>query len=168
MASGPPVNSLRAGLDSIKILVEKLGRQTHAGATMLTTAALDRLLESALRTKFARDNREVHDAVFGEFGVLRDFSAKITMAFALGCIDRGSQKRLTAIRRLRNLFAHSRDYVNFDSEPVRELISKEFGSVARLASIEDLISIAEEVEQAVLLTAGLNQEPAVRKLKDIL
>lgn len=155
-------------MDDIKTLVAKIDRQTHAGATMLTAAALDRLLESALRTMFARDNREVHDVVFGEFGVLRDFSAKITMAFALGCIDRQGQKRLTAIRRLRNIFAHSRDYVSFDSEPVRALITREFGSAAKITSIEGLISIAEEVELAVLRTSGLQQEPFVGKLKNIL
>ena len=168
MATDNPASPFSAKFDHLKTLVEKIGRQTHAGATMLTAAALDRLLESALRTKFSKDNREVQDSVFGEFGVLRDFSAKIIMSFALGCIDKDVQKRLTAIRRLRNLFAHSRDYVNFDSEPVRALISKEFGLGVKITSIQDLISIAEEVELAVLHSARLQQEPAVGKLKDTL
>ena len=168
MATSPSANSLQAGFDRIKVLVESMSRQTHAGATMLVAAALDRLLESALQTKFSRDNRETRDSVFGEYGVLRDFSAKITMSFALGVIDRETQKRLTAIRRLRNFFAHTRDYINFESELVRALVSKEFGSAVPISSIAELISIAEEIELEILKTAKLPQQPTVGKLKDIL
>ena len=168
MATHPRVGGAPQGFDRIKILVERLGRQTHAGATMLTAAALDRLLETALLARFAKNNREVRDSIFGEFGVLRDFSAKIELSFALGLIDREAQKNLNAIRRIRNLFAHSKEYINFDSEPVQAVISKELSSTTTITSVESFLSVAEEIEAQVCKVSGLPHNQSVGKLKDVL
>jgi DNA-binding MltR family transcriptional regulator len=168
VASGPSIGGVLKGFERIQVLVEKIGRQTHAGAAMLTAAALDRLLETALLARFARNSREVRDSIFGDFGVLRDFSAKIELCFALGIVDRETQKKLNAIRRIRNLFAHSRDYINFDSLSIQALVTKELGSTVEISSIESFLSVAEEVEARVCELSGLPQDKIVSNLKDIL
>jgi DNA-binding MltR family transcriptional regulator len=164
----PGKGDLRQGLERIGVLVDRIGRQTHAGAAMLTAAVLDRLLESALLSRFEKNNREVRDAIFGDFGVLRDFSSKIEMSFALGLIDREGYKSLHAIRRIRNLFAHSKDYVNFDSDAVQALIKSELPNATVVSSIESLLGVAEGIEARVCQVSGVPHEQLIGKLRDVL
>ena len=113
---------------SINELLDIVGRQTHAGFAMVVAAALDRVLEEALTAKMVKLNREMRDRVFGDFGTLRAFSAKINIAVAIGVADRETHMRLTMIRKVRNLFAHTNGYLSFDSQEVRVLIATELRS----------------------------------------
>jgi DNA-binding MltR family transcriptional regulator len=166
MTTPPKISSVKDQLESLNPLIEKIGRQTHAGATMLLAAALDRLLEEALTTKMVELNREMRDKLFGEYGTLRDFSAKIDIAFSLGLVDRQNYKLLTAIRKCRNLFAHSRGFLSFESPDIRALLLESGATMPTTASsIEDFISLGEMVETHVAQAAGIHFSETLSKLK---
>jgi DNA-binding MltR family transcriptional regulator len=150
---------------SLGELIEKLGRQTHAGAAMLVSAALDRLLEEALTTKMVKLNRTMRDKLFGEYGTLRDFSAKIDIAFALGLVDRQNYTLLTAIRKCRNLFAHSKALLSFESPDVHALLKSGMATPTNVNSIDDFISLGESVEAHVAQAAAIQFPESVGKLK---
>ena len=110
VADSPPKSqpSLRQLGHDLRTLAQRMDRLSHAAVAMVVAAALDQLLESALLTKFNTSNREIRDKLFGDFGALRSFSAKIDLSFALGLVDRDTYGQLTAIRKMRNLFAPHR------------------------------------------------------------
>jgi hypothetical protein len=55
---------------------------------------------------------------------LGNFSSKISMAFALGLIDRNTLNELDLIRKIRNKFAHEHQSISFDDETLAPLIEK--------------------------------------------
>jgi DNA-binding MltR family transcriptional regulator len=169
MVDANPANRNKQNFfDRIMVLAESLGRQTHSGTTMMIAAALDRLLETALTSKMTRDSREVRDSLFGEFGVLRAFSAKIELSFAMGIVDRQAQRQLTMIRKVRNTFAHTDDLLTFESEAVQTVIVKALGTSQSIGSIEDFIAVAKAVESTISKESGLPHSGQIEKLKNSL
>ena len=165
MTTPPPKKHLGELIAKVINLTEKMGRQTHAGAAMLVAAALDRTLEDALTIRMVRLNRDMRDKLFGEYGTLRNFSAKIDVAFALGLVDRPNYKALTAIRKCRNLFAHSRDLLSFESSDIRSLLEKSTEELTTVKNIEDFISAGELIEAHVARAAGMQLAGSVSKLR---
>jgi DNA-binding MltR family transcriptional regulator len=164
MTTSQPTKSLRQLLESLRVSAEELGRQTHAGFAMIIAAALDRLLEEALTTKMVKLNSEMRSKLFGEFGALRDFSSKITLAHSLGVADDQCYKSLTMIRRVRNLFAHNEGYLGFDSPEVSALIAKELGESSAATSVESFVEIAEAVESYVTSACQLPHTGLIARL----
>jgi hypothetical protein len=165
MTTPPPEKSMGELIESLKPLIAHVGLQTHAGAAMLLAAALDRMLEEALTTKMVALNREMRDKLFGECGTLRNFSTKIDLAFALGLVDRQNYKLLTAIRKCRNLFAHSKGLLSFESPDVRVLLESGTTTSTTVNSIDDFISLGELVETHVAQAAGIQFPESVSRLK---
>lgn len=162
----PPVKkSIGEQIETIMALTEKLGRQTHAGVVMIVAAALDRLLEEALTTKMVTLNREIRDKLFGDYGTLRGFSAKIDIAFSLGLLDGETRNILTAVRKCRNLFAHTNELLSFESLEVRNILAPSTTQSTVVNSIEDFISIAEVIESHVLKAVGIPLKETISKLK---
>ena len=161
----PPKISLTDQILSLKPLIEKVGQQTHSGAAMLLAAALDRLLEEALTTKMVELNRGMRDKLFGEYGALRDFSTKIDLAFSLGLVDLQNYQLLTIIRKCRNLFAHSKEPLSFESPDVRVLLESGTTTATTVNSIEDFISLGQLVETHVAQAAGIQFSESVHRLK---
>lgn len=86
---------------------------------LVATAILDQALEHALLGFFSRDGAEVRDQLFdSEAAPLRDLSAKIRLAYAFSLVGLHSRSDLSAIRRIRNAFAHSRLRLDFETPEV--------------------------------------------------
>jgi len=147
--SNPPQNQAASRVDQMLAAAARLGEATHAGFAMVTAAKLDRFLEFAITANIPSLNREMKDKLYGEFGLLRDFSSKILLAHCLGLIDRENYKRLNGIRRIRNLFAHSNNELNMQSPELQELITKEFGADASIRTTTDLMNVAIAAERAI-------------------
>lgn len=141
--------------EKIKSTAGILGRKANAGMVLVSTAALDRTLERAIETKLPSLNREFRDKLFGEFGALRDFSAKSDLAFALGIIDRPTYRRLTAIRRVRNLFAHTDRELSCESTEVRDLLAAAPGVSGSDLSIVDFNKLVVLADESLTSAAGI-------------
>ena len=113
---------------SFKNVAVNLKSQTHAGMAMIVAAALDRLLEDALLTKMVKLSRAMREKLFGDYGPLRSFDAKIKVAFAFAVIDRETSQRLTIIRKIRNKFAHTEGFLDFNSLEIKSILSTQRGS----------------------------------------
>ena len=167
MTTPPSKKTLDEHLANVKVLAQRLGLQTHAGAAMLVATALDRMLEDALTIRMVKLNRETRDNLFGDYGTLRDFSAKINVAFALGLVDRQHYKLLTTIRKCRNLFAHSRDLLSFESPEIQALLELGAAKPVTVKSIEDFILLGELVEAHVAEAAQMQVSGNVSKLREL-
>ena len=76
-------------------------------------------LRQLLETKMIKD--DAVGELFDGYAPLATFFARIRVAFALGLIDAQTEKDLDYIRKIRNVFAHSKEPISFDESPVREL-----------------------------------------------
>ena len=161
----PNKQSVSQRFEGIQVLIDKVGRLTHAGTAMVVAAALDRLLEHALLTKMNKLNRKIYNKLFGDYGSLRDFSIKIDLSFALGLADRETYKRLTTIRKIRNIFAHAEGFVNFDSPAIRTLLPSFADNSSKLAPFDEFMSIATAIESAVTKATSLPYRGIIDKVK---
>ena len=142
-------------LDDFKNITVNLKSQTHAGIAMIVAAALDRLLEDALLTKMVKLSEERRKNLFGDYGTLRSFDAKIKVAFAFAVIDRETSKRLTFIRKIRNTFAHTEGFLDFNSPAINSILSTQQGSKSGTVSMEFFFSTASMIESSIMKATGL-------------
>ena len=135
--------------NSFKNVAVNLKSQTHAGMAMIVAAALDRLLEDALLTKMVKLSKEMREKLFGDYGTLRSFDAKIKVAFAFAVIDRETSQRLTIIRKIRNKLAHTEGFLGFNSLEIKSILSTQQGSKVDFFSTDSLI------ESSIVKATGL-------------
>lgn len=135
--------------NSFKNVAVNLKSQTHAGMAMIVAAALDRLLEDALLTKMVKLSKEMREKLFGDYGTLRSFDAKIKVAFAFAVIDRETSQRLTIIRKIRNKLAHTEGFLGFNSLEIKSILSTQQGSKV------DFFSTASLIESSIVKATGL-------------
>lgn len=88
------------------------------GAAMLICSFLDQCLKVAILR--ALPNEAAALKLFEDRGVLYDFSAKISMAQALGLYGDVTRRNLDVLRNVRNIFAHSIVALNFQTPEVAQ------------------------------------------------
>src|ERR1700733_13298949 len=88
-----------------KDLIGKAGGESERGFTITTAAVLDFYLERVIKA-FLIDSprsRELFEGAYAPFG---DLSGKIMAAYLMGLITKKESETITAIRKVRNIFAH--------------------------------------------------------------
>lgn len=99
--------------------------ESDRGAAIVGAALLEDNLVSMLKSKMLLDlmsQKQVKD-IFDLSGPLSNFSAKISIAFAFGFIDKVTFDDLQIVRKLRNKFAHSSGKLSFDDGEVKSQIN---------------------------------------------
>jgi DNA-binding MltR family transcriptional regulator len=99
--------------------------ESDRGAAIVGAALLEDNLVSILKEKMLLDvmsQKQVKD-IFDLSGPLSNFSAKISIAFAFGFIDKTTFDDLQIVRKLRNKFAHSSGNLSFDDGEVKSQIN---------------------------------------------
>ena len=92
-------------------------KESDRAAAVLAVSYLDDLLKQLLLHRFTNKNRE--DELFGGMGPLSTFSAKITMSYAYGLIDKNLKDDMNIIRHIRNEFAHEFKNLSFKKEKIK-------------------------------------------------
>lgn len=82
----------------------------------LVEVLIKRLLNAKIRSELNSDDR---DRLFGPQGPVGTFSSRIIVAYAFGLIGPDTRFNLDLIREIRNVFAHSRKPLSFDTKQVR-------------------------------------------------
>jgi len=91
-------------------------RETDRGVALMAAAYLENSLENLLK-KFFVENSSLKSDPFNSYnGFLTSFSSKIDLAFMLGLISNKTKQKLNWIRSIRNDFAHSADFIDFDKQ----------------------------------------------------
>jgi len=93
--------------------------ETDRAAAVLAASFLEKQLEDCLKL-FLVDDRSIEE-LFNGYGPLSSFSAKISIAFALGLISDDMKRDLTLMRKIRNHFAHHPSEISFGTSPARDL-----------------------------------------------
>ncbi len=87
---------------------------------ILSASILDELLQELFQMYFLSDRKRVNALFGGGTQPLATFSAKIELAYCLGLVSQDEYRLLTAIKKIRNDFAHKIHDVSFDTSPIRE------------------------------------------------
>jgi DNA-binding MltR family transcriptional regulator len=86
--------------------------------------ALEDFVELALTSRMRELSKSRNDRLFGAYGPLSTFSAKIDVAYALEIIDDDLLADFNAIRSIRNTFAHPQGVVHFGSPELKPELQK--------------------------------------------
>lgn len=88
-------------------------------AAITAATVVEHGLEYALLTLMHRRGPETRDRLFeGDAAILRDFSAKTTLAHAMGILGDNSRSDISLIRQIRNTFAHCRHPIGFETPEI--------------------------------------------------
>jgi hypothetical protein len=90
----------------------------------LLEARLEEKLKAQLRTDSSKDNQKILDDMFQGLGPLSSFSAKIRLGYLLQLYDYLVRIELTAIKDIRNRFAHEQTPITFDTPEIVTLVQK--------------------------------------------
>lgn len=90
-----------------------LDTETDRGCALMAAAFLDELLKKLLKS-FLVDDQKSFNSLFSGSGGLSTFSSRIDMAYLLGLIPLNVKRDLHLIRKIRNVFAHSMDIIDFN------------------------------------------------------
>ena len=96
---------MATSFENVAALRKELEGTSDRAALIVAGAFLDDVLRELL-CEFLIKGTEDHRELFEGTGALATFSAKIEMSFRLGLISEGEHRTLTAIRKVRNEFAH--------------------------------------------------------------
>lgn len=95
--------------------ITDLGRATHSSFVLVTSAALDDALQTAILTKLRPDlSNTMKERLFENYGPLSSGAAKIDVAFALGIISEDERSDFHLIKSIRNEFAHPQETMHFE------------------------------------------------------
>ncbi|CAG1770873.1 hypothetical protein BAC2_01338 [uncultured bacterium] len=123
------------------VLANEFAKESDRAAVILTSAILERVLESLLCKRLAPPS-DHPDELFQGRGPASGLSAKIAFAYRLGLISSGFRRDLDLIRRIRNEFAHNVHGCSFESQGVQSRVlalSTSSGLQDRCKPIRDLL-----------------------------
>jgi len=104
---------------------------------MVLAAVLEDYLERGLRAKLPRLSGKVAGRWFSSYGPLNSLSAKLEFAFVLELIGEHDRKNGDTVRKIRNKFAHTNDYLSFESPEIVALC-KRLGTYKVGRSMQDV------------------------------
>jgi len=93
--------------------------ESDRGCALVATAWIDDTLTELVRSRFV-DDRAAADEVLDGDAPLSTFSAKIKLLYCMGVISKEVRRDLDIIRAIRNLFAHDRGRLGFDTPTIKD------------------------------------------------
>ena len=108
----------------METLIEEMGSQTDRGAAIIGAAWVEEAMTAAIEA-YLYPSSKAWDGLFGNYGPMSTFSAKIDLARLLGMVSEVIRADLRIIRDVRNEFAHriahkdSQEKLSFKTEHIR-------------------------------------------------
>jgi len=100
--------------------LNEFNKESDRGAALVAASMLDERLQEII-SQFLIDEPVSKDLLVGFNAPLGSFSAKASVAFALGLIQENEYREIALIRKIRNEFGHGWQPLSFESGPVSNL-----------------------------------------------
>jgi hypothetical protein len=113
------MNKLSEQISALVNNIRRLQARTHAEVGIVGAAIIEEQLLLALVARMRPLPADMKRKLFDGYGPLASFSAKIDLSYALHIVTKEQYEDLTAIRKIRNEFAHAIALLNFDSLAIR-------------------------------------------------
>ena len=114
--------------------------ESDRGLVIFTASQIEHYLRRILKG-FLIDDKSVSELFDGPFAPFSTLSGKTRAAYLLGLISKGEAKRIDAVRKVRNIFAHTIE-ASFDHEKVKRLCAKKPIHDGRLADRDAFLHMA--------------------------
>jgi len=108
--------------DEFSSFLQEFQQETDRAAAVLAMAYIDSKLEELLRSKFVSKHKIINNLFDGQGG-LSSFSAKVSIAYAVGLISLLAAQDLHVIRQIRNDFAHKSHGLSFQTASIANRVS---------------------------------------------
>ena len=95
----------KVDLNDYQKLVETYHGESDRAAAILAGSFVEHYLAEYLKTCYLIEDPDIDD-LFHVFGPLATFAQRISIAYAVGAIDKGTADELRALKEIRNHFAH--------------------------------------------------------------
>jgi hypothetical protein len=92
----------------------------HRAETIMAVSFLEDALKAMICSRLVPLSAEEKAGLFGPQSSMGTFSAKIAFGFALGIYGKITRDDLGTLRQIRNVFAHSRKNVSFNTPAIRQ------------------------------------------------
>jgi DNA-binding MltR family transcriptional regulator len=92
---------------------------SEQGSAIVFSSVVDETLARLLRDFFVKHPKTV-EKMLEDPGPISSFGVRIELAFLLGLINSRERRMLNLIRKIRNHFAHSYEFVSFSQSPIKE------------------------------------------------
>ena len=106
--------------EDLATFVDEIKKETDRGLPLVSTSLIDHLLQETLRA-FCCEVKSVQSLLDDGNAPLGTFSSRINACHALGLIDDYEWREVTLLRKIRNLFAHSKHGFDFGDAKVQGL-----------------------------------------------
>jgi DNA-binding MltR family transcriptional regulator len=109
-----------ADADDAKLedLVAQLTRNADAGTALVTVAVIDEWLQKLLLTAMRPLSNTVAERMFESGRPLYDVAPKADIAYAFKLIEDETLSNLRTLKKIRDLFAHTRQTISFSSPEI--------------------------------------------------
>jgi hypothetical protein len=111
-------------------ILHSLGDQADITIAIVGTAAIEGGLEKLLLHHFGPLDPELQGKLFKSRGPISDFDGKILIAEALKIITPRQSKKLNSLKAIRNVFAHAKGHVTFETSEIANEIKSELYALA--------------------------------------
>lgn len=151
-----------------------LNRQTDAANALVVSGLIEDWLEKLLRAAGRPLKDKELGPIFGRTGPLNNFAGKIEIAYLFKLIDKKVHDDLMRIKKIRNSFAHTTNYVYFDSDHIinqcKQFSNWKAGADPqtsyRDAALECINAIKGEIDKLMLINALLTAPSVPLDLDD--
>jgi DNA-binding MltR family transcriptional regulator len=116
----------------VKNILESLEKESDRSCAIIASALLEAALEKLIIRHLKNSTPAMLMQIFENRGPLSDFHSKILVATAFGILNDQIARELHAIKAIRNVFAHSKSLVSFDTKEIsQEIDSSQFIVIVR-------------------------------------
>src|SRR5262245_56223589 len=112
---------LEAHFKKIGVSLKTIGQIMHGSTAIKVVSIIDYDLQRCIQCKFNKLNSEMRNRIFRGNGPLSHLSARIDVAYALDITTDTIHQELHKIREIRNAFAHTKSFLNFDEDPIKRM-----------------------------------------------
>jgi hypothetical protein len=122
MSERPEIEQVLALLGGFRLGIQG-GEHQDRAAVLVCVSLLEQTLEDAIWHRAATEQaKEERERFFNENGgVATSLAEKIFLAYVLGVIGPETRRDLTRIRQIRNVFAHAKRHLDFNTTEIVEL-----------------------------------------------
>ena len=112
--------------------LREMALHTETATAVVLASRVEDWLAAAIETRMREPlSSRLKERLYHGYGPLNSFSAKIDIAYAFSLIDDEIYNDLRAIKDIRNVFAHSKAVLNFNSPELKPHIQKLTGWSAK-------------------------------------
>jgi hypothetical protein len=162
------VGSLGNMITTLLSSVKKLGNLGHGAVAITGATQMDLELERCLKVSFRPLDKEITSRLFGTYGPLGTFAARMDVSLAMGIIERDVYDELRRIKKIRNTFAHSKVLLSFDSDSIAKLVDElrpaALPNAVRTQRWLDSINFINDALETFLASKGITENISAKNL----